>query len=286
MAKVKDYKSATVCDLVTVTVSHTGLKSKFSGIADKQWASLISDGSWGLNRQELEKQLTRPGAKVPAWIKDQMLKPLHDTDIKLESIADPSKAVPVELAKVLAPLLFSAGTLQCRFDRGINDISVYANVHFVKLCQDIFPQGIWYMTKGAPLKPLMLIFEGTLLAVVMPLQQKVKDADLASGFYREAPQVEAPKAVESDWAPKGVATNFQAKTKGSNSSVMVAPKKVLIPFDQLEEAIKSGDYLGFCLACGNEQEGCEPDAEKYECESCEAHEVYGAETVLIMGRHT
>jgi hypothetical protein len=38
---------------------------------------------------------------------------------------------------------------------------------------------------------------------------------------------------------------------------------------------------GFCLACGAEAEGCEPDAGQYECESCGAHAVYGAEEILI-----
>ena len=39
---------------------------------------------------------------------------------------------------------------------------------------------------------------------------------------------------------------------------------------------------GFCLTCGEEQEGCEPDAEKYECESCGARKVYGAATLAMM----
>ena len=39
---------------------------------------------------------------------------------------------------------------------------------------------------------------------------------------------------------------------------------------------------GFCLDCGEEQEGCEPDAEGYECESCEAPKVYGAATLAMM----
>lgn len=43
-----------------------------------------------------------------------------------------------------------------------------------------------------------------------------------------------------------------------------------------------GDW-GICLACGNEQGGCEPDARGYECESCGAHKVYGAEEVVMMG---
>ena len=40
---------------------------------------------------------------------------------------------------------------------------------------------------------------------------------------------------------------------------------------------------GFCLACGNIQSGVEPDARKYECESCGAPKVYGAEELVIMG---
>ena len=39
---------------------------------------------------------------------------------------------------------------------------------------------------------------------------------------------------------------------------------------------------GFCLACGAENEGVEPDALKYTCTSCEAPKVYGAEELLLM----
>lgn len=41
------------------------------------------------------------------------------------------------------------------------------------------------------------------------------------------------------------------------------------------------DYIGFCLACGDEQYGVEPDARRYECESCGAHKVYGAQEILL-----
>lgn len=44
------------------------------------------------------------------------------------------------------------------------------------------------------------------------------------------------------------------------------------------------DNPGFCLACGNEQEGCEPDARRYTCEACGEKKVYGAaEIVMIAG---
>ena len=45
------------------------------------------------------------------------------------------------------------------------------------------------------------------------------------------------------------------------------------------------DNPGFCLSCGEEQEGCEPDARGYECESCGERKVYGAEEVLLMGAY-
>ncbi len=42
------------------------------------------------------------------------------------------------------------------------------------------------------------------------------------------------------------------------------------------------DSTGFCLACGHEQGGCEPDARRYLCESCDTRHVYGAEELLMM----
>lgn len=41
------------------------------------------------------------------------------------------------------------------------------------------------------------------------------------------------------------------------------------------------DNPGFCIACGIEQEGCEPDARKYPCESCEKRTVYGASEIMM-----
>lgn len=59
--------------------------------------------------------------------------------------------------------------------------------------------------------------------------------------------------------------------------------------DQVIDAVRrshgSTDNPGFCLACGEEQEGCEPDARGYTCESCDEPAVYGAEEVLMMGAY-
>lgn len=36
------------------------------------------------------------------------------------------------------------------------------------------------------------------------------------------------------------------------------------------------DNPGFCIVCGEEADGCEPDARKYECEYCGKRAVFGA----------
>lgn len=40
---------------------------------------------------------------------------------------------------------------------------------------------------------------------------------------------------------------------------------------------------GFCLACGEPAYGIEPDARRYECESCGERQVYGVDELLVMG---
>lgn len=53
------------------------------------------------------------------------------------------------------------------------------------------------------------------------------------------------------------------------------------------EAVQRGmtglDNPGICLACGEDADGCEPDARRYVCECCGERAVYGVEELLIMG---
>jgi hypothetical protein len=43
------------------------------------------------------------------------------------------------------------------------------------------------------------------------------------------------------------------------------------------------NYEGFCVECREiTNSGVEPDARRYECESCGAHAVYGIEEALLM----
>lgn len=52
--------------------------------------------------------------------------------------------------------------------------------------------------------------------------------------------------------------------------------------EAVEREMFGTDNPGFCLACGEEQEGCEPDAENYECEACGERKVWGAAQVLLL----
>ena len=58
--------------------------------------------------------------------------------------------------------------------------------------------------------------------------------------------------------------------------------KQKVSLDQVMQAVEEDDNSGFCLACGEQAYGVEPDARKYVCESCGAARVYGAEELLIM----
>ena len=39
---------------------------------------------------------------------------------------------------------------------------------------------------------------------------------------------------------------------------------------------------GFCIRCGAEHQGLEPDARRRPCDQCGSNSVYGAEELLIM----
>jgi hypothetical protein len=55
-----------------------------------------------------------------------------------------------------------------------------------------------------------------------------------------------------------------------------------LTLDIVLAALESDAYLGFCLACGAEHDGVEPDARRYRCTECGLHKVYGAEELLMM----
>ena len=58
-----------------------------------------------------------------------------------------------------------------------------------------------------------------------------------------------------------------------------------ISIEQIMEAVENRTYgldnPGFCVACGADADGCEPDARNYECEICGEEKVFGAEELLM-----
>jgi hypothetical protein len=58
----------------------------------------------------------------------------------------------------------------------------------------------------------------------------------------------------------------------------VTPERIM---SAVERGMTSLDNPGICIACGADQDGCEPDARRCECECCGARAVYGAEELLL-----
>lgn len=58
-----------------------------------------------------------------------------------------------------------------------------------------------------------------------------------------------------------------------------------ITYDKISNAVRremfGTDNPGFCVDCGHEQDGCEPDAREYSCEICGEKTVYGAAELLL-----
>lgn len=69
------------------------------------------------------------------------------------------------------------------------------------------------------------------------------------------------------------------------SRVREALKEGTITREQLIAAAEESTFgmanTGICVACGNEQEGCEPDARNYACEACDEMAVFGAMELLL-----
>ena len=51
--------------------------------------------------------------------------------------------------------------------------------------------------------------------------------------------------------------------------------------DAVHRRLYTLDNPGFCLSCGEDADGCEPDARGYCCEFCNEDAVYGADELLM-----
>jgi hypothetical protein len=59
----------------------------------------------------------------------------------------------------------------------------------------------------------------------------------------------------------------------------LTPERVLAA---AEASLHDLSNPGFCLACGADADGCEPDARNYTCTECGEDEVFGAEEIVMM----
>lgn len=63
--------------------------------------------------------------------------------------------------------------------------------------------------------------------------------------------------------------------------IVTPTSKVKITMARVKRAVNSGEYVGFCKACGRKKDGVEPDARGHKCPSCGEFKVYGAEELLM-----
>jgi hypothetical protein len=59
----------------------------------------------------------------------------------------------------------------------------------------------------------------------------------------------------------------------------VTPERLTEALTRYQQTL---DNPGFCLSCGAEAEGCEPDARRYHCDECGQPAVFGAEELVLM----
>ena len=81
-----------------------------------------------------------------------------------------------------------------------------------------------------------------------------------------------------------VAAQVESTNKGDNNvaKTTATPAKRIWPdMADVLEAMGADEYVGWCLACGEERYGTEHDATNYPCEGCGQHAVQGAEVILF-----
>jgi hypothetical protein len=79
---------------------------------------------------------------------------------------------------------------------------------------------------------------------------------------------------------KVVAQRPRSKKEETQMQTLINPDDVLAA---AEEQMFGLGNAGFCLTCGEELDGIDPDARGDECECCGAFAVYGAQELVLMG---
>ena len=61
---------------------------------------------------------------------------------------------------------------------------------------------------------------------------------------------------------------------------IIDPERLL---EAVQEQMFGTENPGFCIKCGEERDGCEPDARNYPCDAGCGNTVFGASELLLMG---
>jgi len=77
---------------------------------------------------------------------------------------------------------------------------------------------------------------------------------------------------------------FNPKTANISEVVDTSIRESIIEEEYIlmlvKEQMFGGRMCGVCILCGEERDGCEPDARGYECYNCGEKAVFGAEEML------
>jgi len=71
-------------------------------------------------------------------------------------------------------------------------------------------------------------------------------------------------------------------TPNTTPDTAITPRRKAITLQRVIEMCERDEYEGICLACGEDAYGVEPDARRYECESCGKEKVYGSQELILM----
>ena len=70
---------------------------------------------------------------------------------------------------------------------------------------------------------------------------------------------------------------------GEDTIAAPVKKRSLLDAARVLEVAEEDEGGGFCVGCGAERMGCEPDARQYKCEDCGQNKVYGAAELILCG---
>lgn len=174
--------------------------------------------------------------------------------------------------------------------RIVNAAATSANGNALKLDADILVllrkactvKGIdltYWQEAGKSSTPVVVMRQNQMIGLIMPIAKM----DTQAAQKREKRENKKYRQALKDGVPEVDYHGQIASQRDNRKPYRHSDGRMRFPISMIESAVFGNDHLGFCLQCGGERDGCEPDASKYECFDCGTCNVYGAENVVIMG---